>query len=96
MDFPFRVTELEHAIIHLTPKPASPILLLGRSGTGKTTVCLYRLWDNHVRYWEKFGRYGPVMERRPAYVRRDSRQRQGKRDGAWSSLEEVFQPHPTS
>jgi len=40
VDFPFRVTDLEHAIINLqTP---SPILLLGRSGTGKTTCCLYR------------------------------------------------------
>lgn len=32
VDFPFRVTDLEHAIINLRSK--SPILLLGRSGTG--------------------------------------------------------------
>lgn len=40
-DFPFKVTEVEHSIINLCS--TSPILLLGRSGTGKTTCCLYRL-----------------------------------------------------
>ena len=32
VDFPFRVTDLEHAIINL--RSQAPILLLGRSGTG--------------------------------------------------------------
>uniref|UniRef100_K1PIT9 Lupus brain antigen 1-like protein n=1 Tax=Magallana gigas TaxID=29159 RepID=K1PIT9_MAGGI len=49
VDFPFRVTDLEHAIINLKSK--APILLLGRSGTGKTTCCLYRLWSQFVSYW---------------------------------------------
>ncbi|XP_071113489.1 TPR and ankyrin repeat-containing protein 1-like isoform X1 [Haliotis cracherodii] len=49
VDFPFRVTDKEHAIIHLRSK--SPILLLGRSGTGKTTCCLYRLWTSFISYW---------------------------------------------
>ena len=49
VDFPFRVTDLEHAIINLKSK--APILLLGRSGTGKTTCCLYRLWSQYVSYW---------------------------------------------
>ena len=35
VDFPFRVTELEHAIINLQTKPPSSLLLLGRSGTGE-------------------------------------------------------------
>ncbi|XP_065937230.1 TPR and ankyrin repeat-containing protein 1 isoform X2 [Magallana gigas] len=44
-DFPFKVTEVEHSVICL---PSSdPILLLGRSGTGKTTCCLYRLWSRY-------------------------------------------------
>ena len=34
-DWPFRVTELEHKIIMLDPRPHSSLLLLGRSGTGK-------------------------------------------------------------
>ena len=51
VDFPFRVTDTEHAIINLKSK--APILLLGRSGTGKTTCCLYRLWSMFVNYWTK-------------------------------------------
>ena len=53
VDFPFRVSELEHAVINLKPKPMSSLLLLGRSGTGKTTCCLYRLWFNFQSYWER-------------------------------------------
>ena len=52
-DFPFRVSELEHSVINLKPKRATSILLLGRSGTGKTTCCLYRLWNNYQTYWKK-------------------------------------------
>ena len=52
-DFPFRVSELEHSVISLAPKRATSILLLGRSGTGKTTCCLYRLWNNYQTYWKK-------------------------------------------
>lgn len=51
VDFPFQVTELEYRIINLSSK--APIILLGRSGTGKTTCCLYRLWMNFVNYWSK-------------------------------------------
>ncbi|XP_061181485.1 TPR and ankyrin repeat-containing protein 1-like [Saccostrea echinata] len=51
VDFPFRVTDLEHAIINL--RTVAPILLLGRSGTGKTTCCLYRLWSQYVSYWTR-------------------------------------------
>ncbi|GFR81204.1 TPR and ankyrin repeat-containing protein 1-like, partial [Elysia marginata] len=51
IDFPFRVTDLEYEMIHL--ESATPVLLLGRSGTGKTTCCLYRLWAKFLCYWEK-------------------------------------------
>ncbi|XP_021354477.1 TPR and ankyrin repeat-containing protein 1-like [Mizuhopecten yessoensis] len=51
VDFPFRVTDMEHAIINL--KSQSPILLQGRSGTGKTICCLYRLWTQFQSYWSK-------------------------------------------
>jgi ABC-type proline/glycine betaine transport system ATPase subunit len=52
VDFPFRVTELEYEITTLPP--SAPIILIGRSGTGKTTCCLYRLWvtngtDNDIK-----------------------------------------------
>ena len=51
IDFPFRVTDREHAVINLQSR--APILLLGRSGTGKTTCCLYRLWSRFLTYWTK-------------------------------------------
>lgn len=33
------------------PQGKVSILLLGRSGTGKTTCCLYRLWNQFQAYW---------------------------------------------
>ena len=48
-DFPFKEWQKEHEIIKLTSKEA--ILLLGRSGTGKTTCCLYRLWNEFKNFW---------------------------------------------
>jgi hypothetical protein len=37
-----RVSEAEMRIIEMVPRPPSSILLLGRSGTGKTTVLVFR------------------------------------------------------
>lgn len=48
-DFLFRVTELESKVINMDFD--APILLMGRSGTGKTTCCLYRLWTQFLKYW---------------------------------------------
>ena len=48
-DFPFKGWPKEHDIINLQAK--EPILLLGRSGTGKTTCCVYRLWNQCNSYW---------------------------------------------
>ncbi|XP_068702489.1 TPR and ankyrin repeat-containing protein 1-like [Montipora foliosa] len=61
IDFPFKITELEYAIVNLQPDPSTPIILLGRSGTGKTTCCLYRLWNHFQRYWEKALTAGPYI-----------------------------------
>ncbi|XP_068863754.1 TPR and ankyrin repeat-containing protein 1 [Aphelocoma coerulescens] len=64
VDYPFRVGELEYAVIALNPKPMEPIILIGRSGTGKTTCCLYRLWKKFYSYWEKSTlAEGPLLER---------------------------------
>ena len=59
--FPFQVSELEHAIIQLEPENKMPILLLGRSGTGKTTCCLYRLWFKYQAYWQNAEHAGPHL-----------------------------------
>jgi hypothetical protein len=32
-------------------KSGAPIILIGRSGTGKTTCCLYRLWYTFQNHW---------------------------------------------
>ncbi|KAK7486004.1 hypothetical protein BaRGS_00022756 [Batillaria attramentaria] len=48
IEWPLRATAVEHAVISLPQD--SPVLLLGRSGTGKTTCCLYRLWNSFLRY----------------------------------------------
>ena len=48
-DFPFKEWHKEHEIIQLPY--TEPILLLGRSGTGKTTCCLYRLWNEFKNFW---------------------------------------------
>ena len=49
-DFPFKEWPKEHDIISM-PQGDVSILLLGRSGTGKTTCCLYRLWNQFQNYW---------------------------------------------
>ena len=49
-DFPFKGWPKEHDIINLDQNES--ILLLGRSGTGKTTCCLYRMWNQFRCYWE--------------------------------------------
>ena len=52
IEVPYLVTEIEHSIINLRPNPPASILLLGRSGTGKTTVLVYRMWAEFKVYWE--------------------------------------------
>ncbi|KXZ49100.1 hypothetical protein GPECTOR_23g31 [Gonium pectorale] len=50
VDFPFKLSPQEYDLITLTPSPPSSIILLGRSGTGKTTCAVYRLWGNWLRH----------------------------------------------
>ena len=49
-DFPYKGWPKENEIINLSMD--NSVLLLGRSGTGKTTCCLYRLWNQFKLYWE--------------------------------------------
>ena len=49
-DFPYKEWPKENEIISLSTDRS--ILLLGRSGTGKTTCCLYRLWNHFRTYWK--------------------------------------------
>ncbi|XP_072009320.1 TPR and ankyrin repeat-containing protein 1 [Engystomops pustulosus] len=61
VEYPFRVGELEYAVIDLNPKPLETIILIGRSGTGKTTCCLYRLWKKFHSYWDEAVSIGPWL-----------------------------------
>ena len=58
-DFPFKGWPKENEIINLSMD--NSVLLLGRSGTGKTTCCLYRLWNQFKLYWE--GGIDPRIQR---------------------------------
>ena len=59
--FPYQEWPREHDIINMGNEEA--ILLLGRSGTGKTTCCLYRLWNEFKCFWSTtFDRADPEIE----------------------------------
>ncbi|KAL7553719.1 hypothetical protein ACHAWF_017047, partial [Thalassiosira exigua] len=47
-DLPFTPGPKEHEIIHFNPDPQRSILLMGRSGTGKTTCLVFRMWAQHA------------------------------------------------
>uniref|UniRef100_G1MHV0 Tetratricopeptide repeat and ankyrin repeat containing 1 n=1 Tax=Ailuropoda melanoleuca TaxID=9646 RepID=G1MHV0_AILME len=70
VEYPFRVGELEYAVIDLDPKPLEPIILIGRSGTGKTTCCLYRLWKKFHIYWEKAEQAGSPLLTKQLWLKR--------------------------
>ena len=72
IDFPFRVTEEEHDIINFEPSPQSSIILIGRSGTGKTTCILYRLWKDFLEYWKKAEKSGPFLPKRIVFLPKDN------------------------
>ena len=50
-DTPICMSPQEHDIIRL-PYRKEPIILCGRSGTGKTTTCIYRMWNEFKTFWE--------------------------------------------
>ena len=73
------MTDLEHAIINL--KSTAPILLLGRSGTGKATCCLYRLWSRFLWYWTKAKEAdAPLLPRVVIYGNQDGNKEEGEED----------------
>lgn len=50
VDFPFRVSPSEQAIIENDPDPPCSIVLVGRSGTGKTTCAVFRMWARWLTF----------------------------------------------
>jgi hypothetical protein len=51
-DTPICMSPQEHEIIKLEYGKV-PIILCGRSGTGKTTTCIYRMWNEFKAFCEK-------------------------------------------
>ena len=45
VDFPMKPSPTEWDIIRANPNPPASLLLRGRSGTGKTTCLVYRMWN---------------------------------------------------
>ena len=70
-EYPIKVTDDEFDIIS---KPEStPIVVLGRSGTGKTTTCLCRLWKIFTSYWDREDRIdNPKIPKDQLPVKRES------------------------
>lgn len=57
---PMKLSEEEHSVVDLNFEEKSivdlsyhkkTLLIVGRSGTGKTTCCLQRLWEEFLYYW---------------------------------------------
>ena len=65
-DAPMKTWPEEHRIITLTNNES--ILLLGRSGTGKTTCCLYRMWNQFKSYWNKEPTEAMIPRKKPRVV----------------------------
>ena len=78
-DFPFKEWPKEHDIINM-PQGKVSILLLGRSGTGKTTCCLYRLWNQFKSYWMGVVDDEPMIHRRPLPIL-ENREESATEDG---------------
>ncbi|EPY78384.1 TPR and ankyrin repeat-containing protein 1 [Camelus ferus] len=92
VEYPFRVGELEYAVIDLNPRPLEPIILIGRSGTGKTTCCLYRLWKKFHVYWEKAGQAGSPLLARQIWLKRSGEEEQETEACARGASEEPGGP----
>jgi hypothetical protein len=56
MDLPFTPGPKEHEIIHHRPETPKSILLMGRSGTGKTTCLVFRMWAQYHEYRQQGAR----------------------------------------
>ena len=56
MDLPFTPGPKEHEIIHHRPETPKSLLLMGRSGTGKTTCLVFRMWAQYHEYRQQGAR----------------------------------------
>eukprot|EP00798_Chlamydomonas_sp_ICE-L_P021903 gene21903-28945_t len=61
VDFPFKLSPQEQDIITMVNDPPASTILLGRSGTGKTTCAVYRIWAQWLQGYNRLlpGSEGP-------------------------------------
>lgn len=91
-DTPICMSPQEHDIIHL-PYKGEPIVLCGRSGTGKTTTCIYRMWNEYRTFWEKFHSTVlelPQVEFKPAILCEDEQNDEDDEEIKKENLNQVF------
>ena len=69
---PINLDPEEQKLIAFVPNPASSMLLLGRSGTGKTTCLVYRIWNDYKAYWKNIG---SLVEQRKADYKGDQKKK---------------------
>ncbi|CAD7695958.1 unnamed protein product [Ostreobium quekettii] len=90
VDFPFKVSPAENSIIHMAPSPPASLILVGRSGTGKTTCIVYRMWANWLRLCrEKDEAYHQIFVTASATLKDQVSRTFRKLQGAVLSAEEV-------
>ena len=89
-DFPFKEWPKEHDIIRLNK--CESILLLGRSGTGKTTCCLYRLWNEFRNYWDPELRHPDLRIPRKALHSPDVEEETAEDNGSFNKLSQPSDP----
>jgi hypothetical protein len=54
VELPCKLSPTEWEIITRVPDPPSSIILLGRSGTGKTTCAVYRMWSKWLSGYKEW------------------------------------------
>ena len=52
LGLPLKLSQQEHIIVNMAADEDRTILVVGRSGTGKTTCCLSSMWEEFRLYWE--------------------------------------------
>lgn len=75
--FPFRISEIEFEIIKQSTIENQSTILLGRSGTGKTTCALYKLWFEYESYWKSTNPSNPLCYN-------------NKNENSYSHLNQIF------
>jgi len=87
---PFKMTSKEYEVARLNPAKPCGILLMGRSGTGKTSVQCYRLAFDWVDYWRNVIDMEPLLRSRPIVSSTTQDEPKNEQLVSYSHLKQVF------